>query len=273
MTDMMVYWIKSFDVDGFRCDAAGEVPTDFWEQVRTELERVKPDILMLAEAAKPELLRSAFDIDYSWPLMATMNKVIMNGETATAVSATFNQQEAVFPKGALHMRMSDDHDEERAIARYGLPGAIAASAVVFTLDGVPLLYNGMEVGDSTESGGPALFEPLKVLWQMSERRPQFQKFYATIIPLRKKHPALMTGQVVWIHNSEEGHILTYVRRSREEQFLIAVNLSNSPFRGTVEAGGGAWKEIEFRGSTVGEVSIPAISLDAFQFRVFVKHAQ
>ncbi|HZD49383.1 MAG TPA: alpha-amylase family glycosyl hydrolase, partial [Silvibacterium sp.] len=83
MIDMLVYWIKDFDLDGYRCDAAAEVPTDFWEQARAALEKVKPDIMLLAEADKPELLRSAFDIDYSWPLMHTLNDVIMEGEPAT----------------------------------------------------------------------------------------------------------------------------------------------------------------------------------------------
>ena len=39
MTDMLKYWIREFDLDGFRCDVAGEVPTDFWENARTELEQ------------------------------------------------------------------------------------------------------------------------------------------------------------------------------------------------------------------------------------------
>ena len=46
------------------------------------------------------------------------------------------------------MRISDDHDEARAVTRYGLNGALAASALIFTLDGVPLIYNGMENGDT-----------------------------------------------------------------------------------------------------------------------------
>ena len=37
MTDMLKYWIREFDLDGFRCDVAGEVPTDFWEHARAEL--------------------------------------------------------------------------------------------------------------------------------------------------------------------------------------------------------------------------------------------
>ena len=207
------------DVDGYRCDAAGEVPTDFWEEARTELDRVKPGIMMLAEASKPELLRSAFDIDYSWPLLHTLDSVMMHGEPATAVRATIDEQRLLFPKRALHMRISDDHDEERAIARYGLPGAIAASALVFTMDGVPLLYNGTEVGDDTESGGPALFEPLKILWQMGDRRPQFVKFYPEIIALRRQHRALQQGKLVWAHNSDERHVVSYVRESGGAEFL------------------------------------------------------
>ena len=84
MTDMLVYWIKEFDLDGYRCDAAGEVPTDFWEQARAELDN-EPEIMMLAEASKPELLRSAFDIDYSWPVLTTLNDVIINGRPASEI--------------------------------------------------------------------------------------------------------------------------------------------------------------------------------------------
>src|SRR5229473_983252 len=48
MTEMLKYWIREFDLDGFRCDVAEDVPTDFWEHARAELDRVKPDLFMLA---------------------------------------------------------------------------------------------------------------------------------------------------------------------------------------------------------------------------------
>ena len=244
MTDMLLYWIKEFDLDGYRCDAAAEVPTDFWEQARKELEALKPDIMLLAEAQKPELLKYAFDIDYAWPFLHTVDEVIMNGEPATRVRENIEQQRALFPKGALHLRMSDDHDELRATTRYGFPGAIAASALMFTLDGAPLIYNGMEVGDSTQSGAPALFEPQKIFWGAAEWHPEYPKFYAAMASLRREHPALQQGELVWVHNSDEQHVVTFLRRSDAEEFLIAVNLSNTPFRGTVEARGENWKEIE-----------------------------
>jgi cyclomaltodextrinase / maltogenic alpha-amylase / neopullulanase len=270
MLDMLVYWVKEFDLDGYRCDAAGEVPTDFWEQARAELERVKPDIMMLAEASKPELLRSAFDIDYSWPLLSTLNDVVMSGEPASAVRNVIEQQRALFPQGGLHMRVSDDHDELRAVTRYGYAGAIAVSALISTLDGVPLIYNGMEVGDVTQSRDPALFEPQKIFWQAATWHPDYPKFYAAIDTLRRQHAALEQGELIWLHNSDEQHVVSYLRRAAGEEFLIAVNLSNTPFRGTVEAGVGNWKEVQLLPSAHQETALPFVSLDAFGFRVFEK---
>jgi glycosidase len=104
------------------------------------------------------------------------------------------------------MRFSDNHDERRAIARFGEPAALAASALVFTLDGVPMLYNGMEVGDPTESGAPALFERLPVFWPFVERRPEFARFYKQIIALRRSDEALKSGTLEWLRNSDESRV-------------------------------------------------------------------
>jgi cyclomaltodextrinase / maltogenic alpha-amylase / neopullulanase len=156
MITMMKYWVKTCDIDGFRCDAASMVPADFWEAARAQLESIKPDIILLAEASQPDLMEKDFDADYAWPLKDALNDVLINGAPASKVRATWEESQRQFPRDSLHMRMTDDHDEERAIARFGVRGALAASALMFTLDGVPLLYNGMEVGDATESGAPAL---------------------------------------------------------------------------------------------------------------------
>jgi glycosidase len=193
----------------------------------------------------------------------------MSGVTASSIRTNIEDQRALFPKGALHMRISDDHDELRATTRYSYPGAIAASTLMFTLDGTPLIYNGMEVGDSTQSAAPALFEPQKIFWQASDWHPAYPKFYAAIAALREQHPALQQGEIVWLHNSDEQHIVTYLRRSGTEEFLVTVNLSNTPFRGTVEVAGN-WKEVQLPGLTGAQASLPALSLDAFGARIFQK---
>ena len=169
------------------------------------------------------------------------------------------------------MRMSDDHDELRATTRYGFSGAIAASTLMLTLNGSPLIYNGMEVGDSTQSGDPALFEPQKIFWGAVKWHPEYPKFYEVMTALRRDHPALQQGATIWLHNTDEQHVVTYLRRAGSEEFLIAVNLSNTPFRGSVEAAGN-WKEIELPVSKRESEAVPFLSLNAFEARIFQKQS-
>jgi len=234
MTDMLKHWIREFDLDGFRCDVAGEVPTDFWENARRELEQIKPDIVMLAEAHKPELQVTAFDLDYSWPLHTALTDVLQGRKPASDLRAEWEKENQEWPKGALHMRFSDNHDERRAIARFGEPAALAASAFVFTLDGVPMIYNGMEVGDTTESGAPALFEKLPIFWAIAERRKNFPEFYKDIMARRRTLLELRRGTLEWVSNSDESRVVTFVRRAGKQVSLVAINFSNRPFAGWVE---------------------------------------
>ena len=283
MVDMFAYWLKTFDLDGFRCDDAGDVPKAFWDEASSALRAIRPDVLMLAEASQPDLMGQDFNIDYAWPLLETMNQVIMHGKPASAVRDDVTAQEARFPAGTWHMLTSDDHDTRRAAVRYGAQAALAASALVFTLPGAPMLYNGMEVGDVTPSAGPALFERNPIFWQSAQVDRAFPTFYKAIIPLRKTSPALRHGELIWIRNSDEAHVVTYLRRSQEETILIAVNLANVPFVGIIEADSSSWKEEQLGDSAKrGEagmptaqpsvppppVALPALSLPPFGVRIF-----
>lgn len=285
MIEMLKFWVHDFDLDGFRCDVAMDVPTDFWEQARAELERLKPDIVMLAEAEKPELIVHAFDLDYSWNLHSTLTDVLQGRRPATAFREVWESDKAKYPRGALRMRFSDNHDERRAIARFGEPAALAAEAFMFTLDGVPMLYNGMEVGDTAESGDPALFERLMIFWPIAKRRPEFPRFYRQMIALRKAHTALREGELVWLRNTDEARVVTFLRRDANEEVLVAVNFSTQPFVGTIEAPDGSFftditpetpepqkpdappSERRARARTSG---LPAVSLDSWGYRIFVR---
>jgi len=272
MTDMLKYWLKEFDLDGFRCDVAGEVPTDFWENARAELVKIKPDVIMIAEANNPELLRKAFDLDYAWPFHSTITDVLENGAPAQAIIFDWQQEHERYPAGALEMRFSDNHDEKRAIARFGERGTLAASALVFTMDGVPMLYNGMEVGDTTESGAPALFEKLPVFWPIAERRSNFLPFYKQLIAIRKAHPALQQGETEWVRNGAPERVLTFFRRAGGEEYLVAINVSNQPYAGVVDAPNG-----EYLDQTPGldeaagkRTTPPVLVLNGWDFRIYRK---
>ena len=285
MTDMLKYWIREFDLDGFRCDVAGEVPTDFWENARAELDKIKPDIFMLAEAHKADLLVKAFELDYSWPLHSALTDVLQGRAPASDLREAWDKEVREWPRGARHLRFSDNHDERRAIGRFGEPGALAASAFMFTIDGVPLIYNGMEVGDTTESGSPALFEKLPVFWGTAERRPEFPRFYKQIIALRNHHDALRNGSMEWLRNSDESRVVTYTRRTSDEEVVVAINFSNRPFAGSMEvANGQSFQDVTpdigpplppdapppQRAARTRINSLPAIALEAWGYRMFAR---
>ncbi len=283
MTEMLKYWVREFDLDGFRCDVAEEVPTDFWENARAELDKIKPDIVLLAEGHKAELLVKAFDFDYSWPIHSSITRVLQGQSPASELRSEWEKEHKEWPRGSLHLRFSDNHDERRSIARFGEPAALAASALMFTLDGVPLLYNGMEVGDTTESGAPALFEKLPIFWPIAERRPEFPRFYKQMMALRRASNALRRGTVEWLPNSDESRVLSYLRRTPNEEVLVAINLSNRPFFGSTEvASATAYEDLTpdvgaplppdapppERAARKRVVGLPALSLDAWGYRIF-----
>jgi glycosidase len=233
MIEVLQYWLREFKLDGFRCDVAFEVPTSFWEEARPALETIKPDVFLLAEASHPDLMVKAFDADYAWPMHGTLNRVLMEGAPASEFQRTWEEQRRKFPQGTLHLRFTDNHDEARAISRFGWKAALAASVMMFTLDGLPLLYNGMEVGDTTESGAPALFEKLSVFWQPKQREG-FRDTYRQLIALRKQYPAFRNDRVIWLKNSDSQNLVTFLRLDERDEFVIVVNCSNRPLTGSVD---------------------------------------
>ena len=285
VTGMMVGWLRDFGFDGFRCDVAGLVPTTFWEEARPALEAARPGVFLLAEWSAPDLLTRAFDADYAWPFHAALTRILSTGAPAGEIRRTWEEEQRGFPRGSLHLRFSDNHDERRAVVRFGEPAAIAAAALVMTLDGIPLVYNGQEVGDTAESGGPALGERLPIFWPIAERRPEFPVAFRALVALRRAHEALRRGAVAWLGNSDGDRVVSFARRSAGEEIVVAVNLSSRPWTGTIDAGGGRYSEItppvplpqQPGGGAPPRVerhdSLPAIGLDGWGFRVFRRVAR
>lgn len=269
MTAMLKHWVTDFDVDGFRCDVASMVPTDFWEQAAAALRAAKPDVFMLAEASKPDLLLNAFDMDYSWPLHARLNDVLLRGAPASDLRRSWEESRGQFPQGSLHLRISDNHDEARAVARFGIRGALAASVLMFTLDGVPLLYNGMEAGDATESGDPALFEKLPVFWKPKER-PPLREIYRDLIKLRKQFAPFRNDRVIWLRNSDDATLVTLMRLDERDEFVIVINLSSRPATGWVEVmNDQQFQPLKFPGMPdVPATGFPLFRLNGFEWRIY-----
>jgi glycosidase len=271
MIDMMKYWMTDFGVDGFRCDVAPNVPVDFWETAHAELEKVNPQVIILADAgAKPALLSKAFDLDSSWALVNTLDLVMSSVEPANYMQESWQHTFQQFPRGALHLRFTDNHEVTRAVVRYGMDGALAAQVMMLTLDGVPLFYNGMEVGDATESSDPALFEKMPVFWQPGGR-PPLRDIYRDVIKLRKHYAAFYNGDVDWPDNTASGEVVSFIRRDAKDEFLVLINLSSRHVGGSVTLENAKDFEpvaITGRPKPSVDTTLPDFSLDGFGWVIY-----
>jgi glycosidase len=223
MVAAMKFWLDEVDLDGFRCDVASLVPTDFWVAARKRLEARKP-LFMLAESDAIELHQAgAFDMTYSWDL-ADVFKAIGKGEDGVALlKAWVAKQPAGYPKGSLRMRFTSNHDfnswHGTDAELYG--EAYQALAVLsFTLPGMPLIYNGQE---SRLTKRLEFFEKDPVEW----KRYELADFYAGLVALKHQHPALAPESSIEVLPAPAG-VFAFRRQTGKDAVTVAVNLSREP---------------------------------------------
>jgi glycosidase len=270
MVDMLKHWVREYGVDGFRCDVAFNVPIEFWEQARAELEAIHPEVIMLADAnSAPNLLVKAFNMDYSGSLYWAQHRVLSGLSPATLLQQSWSSTRKQFAPDDLHLRFSDNHETMRSVARYGVNGALAAQVLMLTLDGVPLFYNGMEVGDATESTDPALFEKMPVYWQPAGR-PPLRDIYRQLIKLRKSNPAFYNNSVAWLTNSAPAEVVTFMRSDDSNEFAVCINYSSRPVSGTMELPeAGSFKAVNFTGlPTAPSDVLPEFRLEGYEWRIY-----
>jgi glycosidase len=240
MIDALKFWVSEADIDGYRCDVAGEVPTDFWNEARIELDKIKP-IFMLAESSKPELTISAFNADYNWPMKDVFNAIAATNEAnqyaidhkqnlpekrASSIPELLYLQKKQYPQGAINMNMITNHDlnswEGTEFDRLG-PAVGAFAVLSYTLPGIPMMYTGQEVGYNHA------FEFFKQDATPDYTANEFTTFYEMLNALKHNHPALNAGQrggEIIILSADNSDVLSFVRSNGDDKVTVLVNLSD-----------------------------------------------
>jgi glycosidase len=193
------------------------------------LDRVKPEVILLSESDRPDDQLKAFDINYNFEYYFTLRSVLRDGAPAIRLRENWEQMHATMPQGARLLRYSDNHDWPRAVLQFGERGALAASVLNFTLDGVPFLYNGQEVNDPSPTSWRRL---APIHWPKLENKDAGDSpgavfaTYKRLFHLRSSEPAISSGSVVWVNNSEPDSVLSFLRERQDSEVLVMVNLSN-----------------------------------------------
>ena len=143
----MKHWIVNENIDGFRCDVAGSVPTDFWQQAVPQL-RAEKSIFMLAEAWEPELLKAnLFDMGYGWDRHHTMNHIAKGEKPVSEWDETFTKDTTRYEADDILMTFVTNHDENSwngTIKERMGDAAEAMTALSYVAPGMPLIYSGQE---------------------------------------------------------------------------------------------------------------------------------
>jgi glycosidase len=222
MITMMKYWVDDAGIDGFRCDVAELVPTDFWERARKELDAIKP-VMMLSEGAIPEHHIKAFDLTYSWNVYDVLENVIKSSIPVTVFDDLIKSESYQYASGSLRMRFATNHDKNAwdgpAVTKFTPKGAKAIAVLMFTYPGVPLIYNGEEVGNEKKLN---LFEKVDIDWS---RGSDFRLLYETLSRLRRDYPALRRGTYTIVPNSHSARVYSFIRSTSEDTVLIIINFN------------------------------------------------
>lgn len=242
MIDALKFWLTDINVDGFRCDVAGEVPTDFWNEARPQLDAVKPELFMLAEASKPELQKQAFNMGYNWPMKDLFSEIAAtsgqytfkkDGEPmrtfpekyAIAIDSLLADQATNYPKDSYLMNMITNHDlnswEGTEFERLGnLQKAFAVLS--YTLPGMPLIYTGQETGLNRA------FEFFKKdnapEW---EPRNEYFTFYQKLNELKHTQEALNAGEAggkMKRYPTQSHSLYAFSREKGDSKVFVVVNL-------------------------------------------------
>ena len=152
MKQAMHWWMDTIGIDGFRCDVAGEVPTDFWNDVMAEIRVKHPDMFTLAEdeAEAQDLTESAFDMYYGWELHHLMNGVAQGKKTVEDLWGYFAKVDTTIRKEAIRMNFTSNHDENSwngtEFERMGDATDLFA-AFTYVVPGMPMIYTGQMSGN------------------------------------------------------------------------------------------------------------------------------
>ncbi|MEP6792942.1 MAG: alpha-amylase family glycosyl hydrolase [Saprospiraceae bacterium] len=259
------FWLEK-GIDGFRLDAARHIfPDDrlddtrqFWEEFRSEMASVKPDVMLVGEVwSDPVLLTTLFkglpslfnfELTKSIPDCINESNPMKFVDAYAHIDSVYCATNVPFEDAIL----LSNHDMNRIRSRLG--GDIAksklAASLLLTLPGTPYIYNGEEIGMLGMKPDENNREPF--LWggEAGEREDthwmipkysvvpdvtplELQKtdpnsiynYYKKWIHLRRDHPGIASGKLEFL-KMESPAILAYSLSGPTSKFVVIHNLSN-----------------------------------------------
>jgi len=204
------------------------VPLDFWKEARKQVDAIKP-LFWLAET-EDVIYHEVFDASYTWEFLHIMERYWRKETGIGDLDDVLNKYKEIFPKDALRIYFTSNHDENsHSGSEYQRMGDAAKGFAVLcaTWNGIPLIYSGQELPNYKAL---AFFEKDEIEWK---EKMELHDFYKALLELHKKNPALSaasTSTTQRLKTSADDKIFSFLRKSGENEVLVVLNLSADSFQ-------------------------------------------
>ncbi len=299
-----MYWVEKFGIDGYRVDVAwgpaARYP-EFFSEWRVAIKRIKPDALLLAEdkATWPSVFDRRFDAAYDWApeqswvshwvwqtsYSTTSNPTIFNNanqnQRSALLRAAMTNSGSGYASAARVFRFMENNDTFRFLATHDLARTKMVGAMMFSIPGIPLIYNGQEIGVSTHPYNASSIFAVNRTIQSMDTYGLFS-FYRQMALMRKRFPALTGNNFAELPVLPGASVYAYRRWDRGQNLLAVMNMGSSSVTATItvpvasmgldslrtyylsdQVGG------EILAVTAGQLASLPLSVPAYATRVFV----
>jgi glycosidase len=225
MIDAMKYWILTANVDGFRCDYADGPPANFWAQAIDSLQTMTPhhQLILLAESENAILFNTGFQMEYAWNYYTALKGAFEDGNQSSSLLSTDSSENSTVPSGDYMLRFTSNHDEDLddntpLVLFNGKQGSLAAFVLATYMGGVPLIYDGQEVGDPKQI---PIFDTSTIDWSLN---PDMEAAYKNLLNFRANNDAIKNGQLTSFSSND---VCAFTKTDDSEKVLVMVNLRDS----------------------------------------------
>ena len=225
------YWLREYDIDGWRLDVANEVDHHFWREFRQRVRAVKNDALIVGEIfhdSRPWLQGDQFDCVMNYPFQHISFDFFLNKNiTSCQARGLFNKLLLRYSPqvNQAQWNMLDSHDTVRLLYRCEGDTAMVKLllGMVLAYVGSPVIYYGTELGlDGAEDPDCRRCMP----WERDEWNLDILSHVKKLIALRKKHSVLRCGNLRWLE-LEHDDILAFERFDSIESRCFLFNRSKN----------------------------------------------